>query len=195
MDITWIKQPTNTSCGQTSIAMALGVSVDEVIKVVGHATITYVHDRARAVLKLGGTLGVTENCKSKSELPEMALVRIACRRRDRRSPDGYGKATRKTGHCVLWANGKFYDPTFGVSEEIQVPGGVLESYMEIGRPAPKVRFTDVRTAAYNALPAELTCPCCQATKSKAEFGVRVVKKDEAGNPLKAVRQSRCRSCR
>ena len=48
---------------------------------------------------------------------------------------------------------------------------------------------------YNKLPEKLTCPCCNATIPKLNFGVRVMKKDAQGLPLVIRRQSYCKACR
>lgn len=54
---------------------------------------------------------------------------------------------------------------------------------------------DARAAFYESLDESFTCPKCHIEKHKAEFGVRVMKKDADGKPLKISRQSYCRQCR
>lgn len=133
MEIKWIRQPTRTSCGQTAVAMALGVPVEKVIETVGHATYTKSEDRARAAQKLGGSVGPRVLFTGMENLPPMALLIVALRRRDSRSPTGFGRGIRRAGHCVLWADGKFYDPTHGPSNELKVPGGIIIGFNEIKR--------------------------------------------------------------
>ena len=48
---------------------------------------------------------------------------------------------------------------------------------------------------FRSLPDYLDCPHCGKTLLKVEFGVRVMKRDEADNPIKMAPQSYCRSCR
>lgn len=50
-------------------------------------------------------------------------------------------------------------------------------------------------AFYDSLPERLTCPCCNATLPKMNFGVRVMKRDADNNPTAIRRQSYCRACR
>lgn len=50
-------------------------------------------------------------------------------------------------------------------------------------------------AFYDSLPERLTCPCCNATLPKMNFGVRVMKRDANNNPTVIRRQSYCRACR
>jgi hypothetical protein len=54
---------------------------------------------------------------------------------------------------------------------------------------------DPVAAFYKTLPDFLTCPHCNGTKPKSDFGVRVMKKDAEGNPAVIRRQSWCRGCR
>lgn len=48
---------------------------------------------------------------------------------------------------------------------------------------------------FAALPDRLTCPCCKATLPKDRFGIRIMKRDSYGNPLKIRPQSYCKACR
>lgn len=50
-------------------------------------------------------------------------------------------------------------------------------------------------AFYDSLPERLTCPCCNATLPKMNFGVRVMKRDANNIPTVIRRQSYCRTCR
>lgn len=64
-------------------------------------------------------------------------------------------------------------------------------------PIPKTEpvHCDMRQAVFAALPDQLSCPKCGKEKHKDQFGVRVMAKDEKGNPTKVIRQSYCRPCR
>jgi hypothetical protein len=63
-------------------------------------------------------------------------------------------------------------------------------------PVPAARSnTDIIKAFYDSLPEKLTCPCCKFHGHKMNFGVRVMKKDANGVPLKMRAQSYCKACR
>ena len=50
-------------------------------------------------------------------------------------------------------------------------------------------------AFYETLPENLTCPCCKFHGHKMNFGVRVIKRDANGVPVKMRPQSYCKACR
>lgn len=54
---------------------------------------------------------------------------------------------------------------------------------------------DPVAAFFDSLPPLLTCPCCNATLPKMNFGVRVMKRDANNVPTVIRRQSYCRACR
>ena len=54
---------------------------------------------------------------------------------------------------------------------------------------------DVVQKFYDALPEKLTCPCCKFHGHKLNFGVRVIKRDASGVPVKMRPQSYCKACR
>ena len=57
---------------------------------------------------------------------------------------------------------------------------------------------DLQTAfakTFRQLPKRITCPKCKRTRGKAEFGLRVTKKTDAGLPVTVKPQSWCRECR
>ena len=57
-------------------------------------------------------------------------------------------------------------------------------------------FVDVVAAAFAALPEYCTCPKCHLSKSKRDFGMRIMARDPVTKvPTKAVRQSYCQECR
>lgn len=195
-EIVFQKQPNNSTCGQTCIAMALGLPVERVIAVVGHAKGTLNSERAEALEKLGWNASPVKPLRSVSDLPEMALVRVCWRRRSSKSKDGYAsRGFRNRGHIVLWANGTFYDPTFGAGiKDWSFRGGKAVEFVAISK-KENAKVLSVVESAFAALPELHICPRCDQLKSKTEFGMRVVKKDVNGSPLKAVRQSYCRDCR
>lgn len=194
-DIVLQRQPNNRTCGQTSVAMAVGLPVEKVIETYGHAKATYPGEHVAAMKKLGWEADAPKSFQSTRELPEMALVRIRWHRRSRKSVTGYARGYKRMGHLVLWANGQFYDPTEGIIDPVKGwgPRAGFDYFIAVRKPGAPVK--SVVEAAYEALSEFHTCPRCLRKKSKGEFGMRVVQKDEQGRPVKAIRQSYCRECR
>ncbi len=131
-------------------------------------------------------------------------------------PDNIQKPIDKSHtSAVVWLNGLFNftnptpNPAFALNSLMstqtdpiqtvlnQLTGGAPfdpQAALTTPIPAP-TPIVDLVAAAFNALPAELTCPKCHLTKPKEVFGTRVTKKDAEGKPLKVVRQSYCKGCR
>ncbi len=87
-----------------------------------------------------------------------------------------------------------------LTEELRAMGVTIpitpEMLVEAAAIKNSVIANDPVKAAFNALPAFLSCPKCQCEKHKAEFGVRVMSRDPVTKlPVKVVRQSYCRGCR
>lgn len=86
-------------CGQSSVAMVLGITLDESIKLFGHKKAT----RFKEYKKILNDFNVrtdsykTVDNRRKYKLPNKALVRIE-------------KVGRRMGHVVVHVDGKFYDP-------------------------------------------------------------------------------------
>jgi hypothetical protein len=127
MNITVQEQPSEKSCGQTVLAMALSVPVAEIIAFFGHDDTTYFDKDYKRVLKhYGKKFGekvLVDNRKRNISLPNFCLVRIN------------KKGTRR-GHALLLYAGVFYDPwqgrTFHFSElKDYYPKHRLDRYMEI----------------------------------------------------------------
>lgn len=100
----YIEQPTNSKvCGQTCIAMVLGISLEEAIKLYGHRKATSFNDHKVILERFGYTLGefIKIDNRKGFDLPDLCLVRIV-------------KANNKVGHFIIHDNGKFYDPSRGV---------------------------------------------------------------------------------
>lgn len=101
-EIHYIRQPKGSSlCGQSCLAMILGVSLERAIELIGHASKrgSNFNEHRRVLTEQGYKLG--ENTKvdnrKKHDLPDLCYVRIA-----------FGN--RRTGHAVVHYKGKFYDP-------------------------------------------------------------------------------------
>ena len=129
-EINYIRQPKGSGlCGQSCLAMILGVSLERAIEILGHAKkggSTFSEHR-KVLIEQGYKLGeVTKvDNRKKHELPDFAYVRIA-----------FG--SRRTGHAVLHYKGKFYDPgkqVFDSKEEMlstyKHVKGKIQYYFEI----------------------------------------------------------------
>jgi hypothetical protein len=117
-DIVPLFQPDQTGlCGQTVVAMAAGISIDEAVVAVGVSSImdeggTYATDLIRGLRKLGVKVGVTRTYPRRPSrrklriLPKRAILSIA---------DG-----TRWGHWVLYWDGFVYDPGIGWPIPIRV---------------------------------------------------------------------------
>lgn len=114
--ITFIKQPTGYLCGQSVIAMLAGVSVDEVIEVMRNRYGTSTTE-LRHALDYYGIKMVTKKRQpyEGKPLPKCCILSI--------SLPGYG-------HWSLYYDGKYYDPEFGVLDEL-TPNEKLRFYWEV----------------------------------------------------------------
>lgn len=125
-------QPNNKTCGQTSMAMVLGITPEEAIKLYGHNNATY-HSEHIKILKSKG-YDVDEKFtkvdnRKKYELPKLCIVRVS-------------KAGKRIGHMIVHYKGKFYDPSTikndkGIYDSKEhlfksyPPKWRIESYLEI----------------------------------------------------------------
>ena len=129
-EINYIRQPKGSGlCGQSCLAMILGVSLERAIELIGHASKrgSKFSEHRKVLIEQGYKLGEVTKAdnRKKYELPDFAYVRIA-----------FG--SRKTGHAVLHYKGKFYDPgkqVFDSKEEMlstyKHVKGKIQWYFEI----------------------------------------------------------------
>ena len=114
--IQYIKQPTNEQCGQACVAMLAGVTVEEVVAVMNNAGGTGKKDIERALNHYGirqvKTMTKADNA---SVLPRVCILKVLLPR---------------YGHWVLYHDGKYYDPEFGLTEALY-PKARIQSYLEI----------------------------------------------------------------
>ncbi len=115
--INYIKEPTGYLCGQSVIAMLANVSVDEIISVMEH-------DKGAGIPMMKETLkyyGLKTATKTRVKYIEGAFLPECCILSVQLS--GYG-------HWSLYYKGKFYDPEFGILNELPI-NATLVSYWEI----------------------------------------------------------------
>lgn len=133
LDIKLLCQNRPTNCGQTAVAMLANKTIAEVEHIYGHKSITYPDQHIDAVTKLGfyaDPRGFLEYHGGK--LPEVALVRLAQLKRTRTGKFTTNGKTKRSGHLVLWANNKFYDPCGREYTKEQMPkGAIIHLYLEV----------------------------------------------------------------
>ncbi|MCH5287197.1 MAG: hypothetical protein J1E43_07225 [Christensenellaceae bacterium] len=114
--ISYISQPTEYLCGQACVAMLAGVTVDEVVSVMQNDKGTGKKDIERALNHFGIRQAKTmTKADNASALPRACILKVLLPR---------------YGHWVLYYDGKYYDPEFGLSEELY-PKARVQSYLEI----------------------------------------------------------------
>ena len=114
--IEYIKQPTEYLCGQACVAMLAGVSVEEVISVMKNDKGTGKKDIERALNHYGISQAKTmTKADNASVLPKVCILKVLL--------PGYS-------HWILYYDGKYYDPEFGLMEELYQKARI-QSYLEI----------------------------------------------------------------
>ena len=103
-DIKHIFEPTPLQCGQAVLAMLTGKSVDEIVSDCRNDKETTL----KQMISVLSDNGITVGCQrtpfiDKIELPNVALLSLE---------------TPKCWHWSLYYNGLFYDPEYGLTEEI-----------------------------------------------------------------------------
>ena len=107
-NITYIKEPTGYLCGQSCVAMLAGVSVDEVIRIIGTAKGTNKQELKKA-LDYYGICYAPKSTKYDPNIPLPCLCII--RMMVEKPPD------IKYGYWGIYYNGTYYDPEFGISDK------------------------------------------------------------------------------
>ena len=114
--IEYIKQPTEYLCGQACVAMLAGVSVEEVVSVMKNDKGTGKKDIERALNHYGISQAKTmTKADNASVLPQVCILKVLL--------PGYS-------HWILYYDGKYYDPEFGLMEELYQKARI-QSYLEI----------------------------------------------------------------
>lgn len=116
MEIQYIKQPTEYLCGQACVAMLANVSVDEVIEVIQNDKGTGKKELAIALEHFGISCAKTmTKADNHTKLPNTCILKVLL---------------PKYSHWVLYHKGKYYDPEFGLLDELY-PKERIQSYWEI----------------------------------------------------------------
>ena len=114
--IRYIQQPTEYLCGQACVAMIARVSVDEVIRVMNNDQATGKKDIERALAYSGiGQANTMTKADHSTPLPPVCILKVMLPR---------------YSHWVLYYHGKYYDPEFGLSDELYCKARV-QSYLEL----------------------------------------------------------------
>ena len=111
-----IKQPTEYLCGQACVAMLAGVTVEEVVSVMQNDKGTGKKDIEKALNYYGiGQAKTMTKADNFSVLPKVCILKVLL---------------PKYGHWILYYDGKYYDPEFGLMEELYHKARI-QSYLEI----------------------------------------------------------------
>lgn len=115
-EIHYIKQPTEYLCGQACVAMIADVPVDDVIRVMNNDKGTGKKDIERALIHYGiAQAKIMTKADNKSILPPVCILKVLL---------------PKYSHWVLYYHGKYYDPEFGLSDELYSKARI-QSYLEL----------------------------------------------------------------
>ena len=115
-EIQYIAQPTEYLCGQACVAMIAGVSVDEVIRVMNNDKSTGKKDIEHALEHYGIQQARTmTKADNRTPLPPVCILKVLL--------PGYS-------HWILYAHGKYYDPEFGLTDELYGKAKI-QSYLEL----------------------------------------------------------------
>lgn len=114
--INYIKQPTDYLCGQACVAMLAGVTVEEVVSVMKNDRGTGKKDIEKALKHYGISQAKTmTRADNNSVLPKVCILKVLL---------------PQYGHWILYYDGKYYDPEFGMMEELYHKARI-QSYLEI----------------------------------------------------------------
>ena len=115
-EIQYIRQPTEYLCGQACVAMIADVPVDDVIRVMNNDQATGKKDIERALDHYGIRQAKTmTKADNRTPLPPVCILKVLV--------PGYS-------HWILYANGKYYDPEFGLTNELYSKAKI-QSYLEL----------------------------------------------------------------
>lgn len=114
--IEYIKQPTEYLCGQACVAMLADVTVEDVVSVMQNDKGTGKKDIEKALNYYGiGQAKTMTKADNFSVLPKVCILKVLL---------------PKYSHWILYYDGKYYDPEFGLMEELYHKARI-QSYLEI----------------------------------------------------------------
>lgn len=114
--IDYIRQPNGYLCGQACVAMLAGVPVDDVVRVMQNDKGTGKKDIARALAHYGiGQAKTMTKADNSTVLPRACILKVLM--------PGYG-------HWILYYDGKYYDPEFGLTDNLH-PKARIQFYLEV----------------------------------------------------------------
>lgn len=115
-EIHYVRQPTEYLCGQACVAMIAGVPVEEVIRVMNHDQGTGKKDIERALDHFGIRQAKTmTRADNSTPLPPVCILKVLLPR---------------YSHWILYYHGKYYDPEFGLTDELYSKARI-QSYLEL----------------------------------------------------------------
>ena len=115
-EIFYIKQPTEYVCGQACVAMIANASVDDVIRVMGTDKGTGKKDIEKALAHYGIMQAKTmTKADNNTPLPPVCILKVLL---------------PKYSHWILYYHGKYYDPEFGLMDELYCKARI-QSYLEL----------------------------------------------------------------
>lgn len=116
-------QPSSKTCGQTCVAMAAGIEIDDAIKLFGHRHGTHTKSVIRVLKKLGFDVSSRlQRVTPYQPIPQRSICKMRFRRRD-------GKGWKNGWHWVLLWDGVLYDPLG--PDYIHPAGSQLSSFIDL----------------------------------------------------------------
>lgn len=103
MNIEYIHEPTDLQCGQAVLAMLLGKSVEDIIRLLQNDRETTLKEMKNTLI--GSGLKISESriqVANKNELPDLCLLSLE---------------TPRCWHWSLYHNGVFFDPEHGIMND------------------------------------------------------------------------------
>jgi hypothetical protein len=116
-----LQPPGSSLCGQACVAMAVGISLEESVKVFGHRHTT----RTKEVARVLNALGIQcpsrrlKRLTDRTQWPTRAIIK-----------EIYGPIRKRKSYWVLLWDGHIYDP-----DPHDVLGSMYSSYLGIGKTA------------------------------------------------------------
>ncbi len=107
-EIIYIHEPTDLQCGQAVLAMVLGMSVEEVCRLLDNYRETTLKEMRSFLMDHGAWVSdVRVQVSEKEELPPLCMLSLE---------------TPRCWHWSLYADGTFYDPEHGVMDDFPESG-------------------------------------------------------------------------